>query len=305
MPRAISRPLDNPAKGRRTALCLLLPLVVGAGAGSAPAQTAPAVSGVNGQAGYAGGTMNNSEGNNFDASITLPVTHAFGFQADSLYSRIGNGDFYGGAGHFFWRDPDLGLAGLTGGYVYRDGVDTFQAGAEGQYYLGPFTLGVFGGVGQINYATPAPFIDTHPTRFIGRLSADYYPLNDLRVGVAYATAFANNLGRAELEYQTPIRGLALTAEAAIGSHGYDDLLFGVRYYFGGRKSLRDRQRQDDPPGFMHQVLQDLGLYGAEYNQKGNAYLRANGESGSYEISVTDLGYGGSPTLSSMTLNTNP
>ena len=83
----------------------------------------------------------------------------------------------------------------------------------------------------------------------------------LRAGVLYTSAFGDDLGRAELEYQTPIRGLALTAEAAKGDHGYDHLLFGVRYYFGSKKSLRDRQRQDDPPGFMQQVLQGLGLYG--------------------------------------------
>ena len=89
-----------------------------------------ALSEINGEAGYAGGTMDGSEGNNFNATITLPVSHSFGFQADTLYSRIGAGDFYGGAGHFFWRDPDIGLIGLAGGYLYRSGVDTFQLGPE-------------------------------------------------------------------------------------------------------------------------------------------------------------------------------
>ena len=269
----------SPANGRPTVIYLFTTLSALAGAGSLLAQTAPAVSELNGQIGYAGGTMDASTGNNVDASITLPVTHQFGFQADTLYSHIGDGDFYGGAGHFFWRDPAVGLVGLAGGYLYRDGVDTFQLGAEGQYYLGRFTFGLFAGVGKINYASPAPFIDTKPTRFIGTPSIDYYPVDDLRVGVSYTTAFGDNLGRAELEYQTPIPGLALTAEASLGNHGYDDLLFGVRYYFGAKKSLRDRQRRDDPPGFMHQVLQGLGLYGAEYNQKGNAYLRSQGDSG--------------------------
>ena len=72
-------------------------------------------------------------------------------------------------------------------------------------------------------------------------------MDNLRAGVSYTTAFGDNLGKVELEYQTPIRGLALTAEASLGNHGYDDLLSGVRYYFGSNKSLRDRQRQDDPP----------------------------------------------------------
>jgi len=150
-------------------------------------------------------------------------------------------------------------------------------------------LGAFAGVGQINYANTAPLIDTNPTRFIGRVSVDYYPIKDLRAGVSYTAAFGDNLGRAELEYQTPIRGLALTAEAAKGDHGYDHLLFGVHYYFGSKKSLSDRQRQDDPPGFMQQVLQGLGLYGAEYNQKGNAYLPSQGvSSGDYGSYGSDI-----------------
>jgi hypothetical protein len=278
----ISPLFHKPAKGRRTAFPFLTLFLVLGGADSIIAQAAPAVSEINGEAGYAGGTMDGSEGNNFNATITLPVSHSFGFQADTLYSRIGAGDFYGGAGHFFWRDPDIGLIGLAGGYLYRSGVDTFQLGPEAQYYIGQFTLGAFAGIGQINYANAEPFIDTNPTRFIGRVSVDYYPIKDLRAGVSYTTAFGDNLGRAELEYQTPIRGLALTAEAAKGDHGYDHLLFGVRYYFGSKKALRDRQRQDDPPGFMQQVLQGLGLYGAEYNQKGNAYLQSQGvSSGGY------------------------
>ena len=242
----------------------------------------PAVSEVNGKVDYAGGNMNSSEGNNFSASITLPVTHQFGFQADALYSRISDLNFYGGAGHLFWRDPGVGLLGLTGGYLYRDGVDninTYQIGAEGQFYYKQFTFGFFAGIGSIDYKYAAPFIDTDPMRFVGRVSVDYYPLENLRVGASYTTAFENNLGRGEIEYQTPINGLAITGEVAVGDHGYDDWLIGMRYYFGGKKTLRERQRQDDPPGLMSQVLQSLGLYGAEYNRKANAYVAANPDSG--------------------------
>ena len=87
------------------------------------------------------------------------------------------------------------------------------------------------------------------------------------------------MGRGEIEYQTPIPGVALTGEVAVGDHGYDDWLIGVRYYFGSHKTLRERQRQDDPPGLMPQILQSLGLYGAEYNRKANAYVAANPSSG--------------------------
>jgi len=238
----------------------------------------PAVSEINGRVDYSGGNMNSAEGHNFSGSITLPVSHQFGFQADALYSRISDLNFYGGAGHLFWRNPDHGLLGLTGGYLYRDGfesVDTFQAGAEGELYWRQFTFGFFAGLGSIDYQYSAPFIDTNPTRFIGRVSADYYPIDNLRVGAFFTSAFKDYFGKAEAEYQLPINGLALTGEVALGNHGYDHWLLGVRYYFGGKKTLRDRQRQDDPRGLMPQILQSLGVYGAEFNRKENAYLAAH------------------------------
>ena len=237
-----------------------------------------AVAEVNGKVDYSGGDMNSAEGHNFNASITLPVSHQFGFQADALYSRISDLNFYGGAGHFFWRDPNIGLLGVSGGYLCRDGadrVDTYQAGAEGEFYWHRFTFGFFGGIGSIHYQYSAPFIDTDPTRFVGRVSADYYVLENLRAGASFTTAFNENLGKGELEYQTPINGIALTGEAAWGNNGYHQWLLGVRYYFGGKKTLRDRQRQDDPPGLMSQVLHSLGLYGAEFNRRANSYIAAN------------------------------
>ncbi len=114
-------------------------------------------------------------------------------------------------------------------------------------------------------------------------------MSNLLVSTSYTTAFRDNLVKGNLEYQTPIRGLALTAEAALGNNGYDHLLFGVRYYFGANKSLRERHRQDDPPGLMHQILYGLGLYGAEFNRKEKAYLQAHPGTGSTGNSGGDYG----------------
>ena len=253
-----------------------------------------AVSELNGKLSYFAGDMDSHVGQIFDGSVSLPVTHLFGFQADGLYSQISNLGFGGGAGHFFWRDPQIGLLGLTGGYLNRDGVDTYQVGAEGEYYLGRFTFGFFGGVGSIDYANPAPFIDSNPTRFVGRLSADYYPIDNLRVGASFTTAFKDKLGCGELEYQTPLNGLALTGEVAYGDNGYHHWLLGVRYYFGGHKTLRERQREDDPPGLMQQILYGLGLYGSEFNHKESQYISANPGSGwspggDYGVIITTVG----------------
>jgi hypothetical protein len=268
-------------QSKKTFLTTNLVAVLSFWAATISAQDLPAVSDLNGKLDYEGGSMNSSEGHNFSGSLSLPLGEKFGFQADGLYSRIDDSDFYGSAGHLFWRNPDVGLLGLAGGYLQRTGVDTYQVGAEGEYYLDRFTFGFFGGLGSISYDKPAPFIDTNPTEFIGKISVGYYVIDDLLLRASYATAFQNGLAKVELEYQTPINGLALTAEGALGEHDYDHWLVGVRYYFGSKKSLRDRHRQDDPPGLMQQILHGLGVYGAEYNRKGNRYSRAHPGSGNY------------------------
>jgi hypothetical protein len=239
----------------------------------------PAVSAVNGKVAYEGGNMDSSEGHNFGGTLTIPIAHHFGAQADALYSHIAGEDFWGASGHIFWRDPETGFVGVAGGGIHQDAVDTFQAGVEGGYYLKRFTFGAFAGVGTIRYDLSAPFIDTSPTRFIGRASVDWYALDDLRLGASYTTAFDNNLFKGEAEYQTPISGLALTGEVATGDNDYDHWLLGLRYYFGPRKPLRDRQRQDDPLSLMPQILHGLGLYGAEANHNARAYMAAHPNSG--------------------------
>ena len=67
----------------------------------------------------------------------------------------------------------------------------------------------------------------------------------------------------------------------MGRYDYHHWLFGIRYYFGGHKSLRDRQRQDDPPVLTRQILYDLGAYGAEFNSKLNNYVATHPEFGNF------------------------
>jgi|GEM_PF-1815848 len=233
----------------------------------------PAVSSLNGKISYTGGDMNSSEGHNLEGSFSLPVSLRYGVQVDGLYSRVGGLDFYGAACHLFWRNPTVGLIGVAGGYLHRTGVDTFQVGSEGEFYLGSFTFGAFVGVGNIAYDLWVPFIDTDVTKLIGQLTINWYPLNDLRLGGIYNRTFDNDLFKANVEYQIGVPGLAITAEIAIGDHNYEHWLVGVRYYFGAKKALRLRHREDDPQSLMPQILHGLGVYGAEYNRKGNAYVK--------------------------------
>ncbi len=241
----------------------------------------PAVSALNGKVDYAGGVMESDDGHNFSGSITVPVGTKFGFQADALYTRVSDRDFFGGAGHFFWRDPSFGLLGIAGGAITQDAVSSSQALVEGQYYAGKFTINGHVGVGHLSYDVPAPFIDSDPTEFTGSVSLDYYVTGNLRLGAGYTHAFGNHLGVAQAEYQTPWKGLALTAEYARGSHDYDHALFGVRFYFGTNKPLIDRHRQDDPPSLTQRILTGIGLYGAEFNRRATSYVDENGGQGGW------------------------
>ena len=241
----------------------------------------PAVSALNGKVDYAGGVMESDGGHNFSGSITVPVGAKFGFQADALYTRVSDRDFFGGAGHFFWRDPSFGLLGIAGGAITQDAVSSSQALVEGQYYAGKFTVSGHVGVGHLSYDVPAPFIDSDPTEFTGSVSLDYYVTGNLRLGASYTHAFGNHLGVAQAEYQTPWKGLALTAEYARGSHSYDHVLFGIRFYFGKNKPLIDRHRQDDPPSLTQRILTGIGLYGAEFNRRAAFYVDENGGQGGW------------------------
>lgn len=74
-----------------------------------------------------------------------------------------------------------------------------------------------------------------------------------------------------IEYQTPVSGLCVFADFAKGSQDYAHSLFGVRYYFGKRKDLKLRHREDDPQNIMTSVINNIGTYGAEYNKKAKQY----------------------------------
>ena len=83
---------------------------------------------------------------------------------------------------------------------------------------------------------------------MGRIAADYFPLRDLRLNANYTSAYEDSLVEGNIEYLTPIPGLAFTGEIAYGDNAYHQWLLGVRYYFGANKPLRDRDREDGVPG---------------------------------------------------------
>ena len=119
------------------------------------------------------------------------------------------------------------------------------------------------------HSADSPLPDEDRAGFAG---LRYYPLDDLMFGASYLHLFDNELGVGQIEYQTPIHGLSLFAEVAMGEHDYEHALIGAQFYLGKSKSLIRRHREDDPPNIARQVLDSIGVYGAEYNQKARQYV---------------------------------
>jgi hypothetical protein len=257
-----------------------------------------AVSDINGRIGYLGGSMAEDPGHNAFGSFSVPVAQNFGFQADGLYTHVSDRDFYGGGGHLFWRDWDTGLLGVTGGTVQSHFVDSSLGGVEGEYYWGRLTFTAGLGAAHIGYNASVPFIATSVTDFYATAGLRYYLLDDLMFGATYLHLFDNELGVGQIEYQTPLPGLSLLAEAAVGSHGYDHVLLGAQLYLGTNKSLIRRHREDDPPSIVRQILDGIGVYGAEYNQRGREYAASHQTqyTDDYGLIVTNWSYGSSGSM---------
>ncbi len=250
--------------------CGLLCLITGA------VFAGDAVDGLNGSLGFAIGNMESEWGNNLSGSFALPLSGKFGLQVDGLYTQVSDRDFAGGGLHAFWRDSERGSVGLTAAGISQEFLYGLNGGMETEYYLKRFTFGLEAGVATLEYSDSVPFIDTHPTDFIGTATVSYYPLDDLVIQAAYSRVLGNNLYEALVEYQTPLAGLDCFVDLAKGDNDYDHALFGVRYHLGHKKSLIRRHREDDRPSAARRVLNAIGTYGAEYNRAGREYTAAHG-----------------------------
>ncbi len=264
-----------------------------------------AVSALNEKLGYSYGQLDSNTGQTVTGSVAFPVSASFGAQVDGLYTRVSQRDFYGTGAHFFWRDPDRALLGVSVGGVHTQAVETYETGVEAEYYWRWLTFGTYSGVSTIRYADAVPFISTDKTMGFGSFYVGFYPLPDLLVRPGYTVKLGNSYSNLDIEYEIPRQNLTLTADLAKGDHGYNHAMFGVRYYFGGEKSLKGRHRQDDPGNVAAGALTAIGTYGAEYNEKAKAYYRDLAESsggGSYGSVVTFTGSGSGSYGSSSTYN---
>lgn len=203
----------------------------------------PAVSEINGKVTGFGGASSGDGVAGVAATVTAPVGHSFGVQFDGVAASVGGDAFLGGAGHFFWRDPNRAMFGLFGSASHLDqvgGVSVYRLGLEGQYFIGNVTLDGYAG---------ARFGDVS-TEGYGGASVDYYPTPNLMLS-AGGKYDGRGYGVAEAEYQFGQLGFGGASAFARGTlHDADNYtaLAGVRLYLGGpsERSLIDRHRREDP-----------------------------------------------------------
>jgi hypothetical protein len=208
-----------------------------------------AVSNFSGKISVQGGDLNGKGASSIDGVATIPVGQLFGLQIDATSGRLLDQSYKGIGGHFFWRDPTEGLAGLTSSHQTLGSQGNTRTGAEGEAYFSQYTIilrggeqtgdgahGAYEGVGTRWYLTENLALN---------LGFDHSPgiVNTTGIGVEWQP---QNLGIPGLAFFA--RGTHSVANENIGnSHAVS---IGIRYYFGAPKSLITHHRTDDPESLV-------------------------------------------------------
>lgn len=223
----------------------------------------PAVSKLNGSASLSGiyhHQDNLSEGLDgmLSGSLTVPITHSFGFQADASAATTDDDGAAGIGGHLFWRDPAKGLVGITGAYATFPNVggtvdmNITRIGGESEFYLGDLTLAFSGGHENGNYTKDG---------FYGTAKAYWYANENLRLGIgATKNPISNAAGVLDLEYQPDFgvkSGMTFFAGTSVGNDNLVTAQTGIRFYFGDPKSLKRRNREDDPQPLTDEIFKQI------------------------------------------------
>ena len=257
------------------------------------AHAGDAVSSLNGKLGFNYGDYDSANGRTLTGSVAVPISTHYGAQFDGLYSRINSVDSYGAGGHLFWRDSSRGLIGLAAAGVDSVSTSTYEGGIEAEYYFRWLTPGIYTGYSTLRHQGSTPFIDTERTKPFGSVYLGMYPLPDLLIRPNFTCKLNNSYYGVEAEYTVRSSNFALTAEGTRGNHGFQQAQFGLRYYFGGKKSLKARHREDDPVNLIPGVVVASQTYQAEYTEKQNAYIEAL-------IASSDLVISGNNTYTGVT-----
>jgi hypothetical protein len=212
-----------------------------------PAFRLPAVSRINGKVDFAIGAVTSLQtfGPGYvpsfraQAALSIPVGDKFGIQIDGVVSTTQGTLFTHAAGHFFWRNPETGLAGAYAAISQWSGVTRIRLGAEGEYYWNNISVEALVGAEIIGI----------PVGMFAIVDLAFYTASEnLRFSVGARHNFAGNSLALGAEYQVHSGqnvGWAIFADAEL-SQTYQAIFGGLRLYFGDDKTLMRRHREDDP-----------------------------------------------------------
>ncbi|MGB7336484.1 MAG: hypothetical protein WBD01_11910 [Salaquimonas sp.] len=199
-------------------------------------------------------------------AVSVPVGQSFGLQIDGglLGADLDGGDINakGVGGHFFWRDPAIGLLGAYGHYVdYDRDITTARLGAELEVYNGQYSFEGFAGVDHLD--TPIGDEDY----FAADATIAWYVNDNFRVSAGVAQAFEQTSANIGMEMMVDVgeTAPAFFANASFGSNE-TVVMAGLRAYFGPSKSLKARHREDDPAIGLFDNFGALGSCLNESNQ---------------------------------------
>jgi hypothetical protein len=226
-------------------------------AAAASAQAADcAVSGLNGKVVASAAevdTGSTDEVYNITAAVAAPLGCRFGFQADvaEIFSNSASRTF--AAGHLFTRDPSRYLLGVTGGWLDGgSGSNLTYAAVEAELYTDKWTFTALAGGGNLPGTVDSD---------IYGLTVAYYWTDNLKFSAGDLRAFGQDLVNVRAEWQPEGSSLAFFADVAddVGSVKLTTFKLGAKFHFGaGAKSLKERNRHDDPEPIA-------GTFGEWYN----------------------------------------
>ena len=209
----------------------------------------PAVSGPNGKVELSAGwteidELDDSELLRGGLSFSFPVGDTFGIQADLAAVDALGDTLYGGNLHFFARDPNSYLLGVTGGAGFADDASIYYVGPEAEFYLDSLSIEAWAGYLHVDFDGASS-----SDEFFAFGDLAFYATDNLRLTLG-ASSIANfETAHVGLEWMMSDIGLPLsfTADARIGEDDFIALRAGISFYFGGEdKSLIRRHREDDP-----------------------------------------------------------
>ncbi|MBX9635841.1 MAG: hypothetical protein K2X44_12740 [Magnetospirillum sp.] len=192
----------------------------------------------------AGGALD-GEGSAFlSASGTMPVGERYGVQLDGMLGQSGERGQGGVGGHFFWRDPNVGLIGASTMWSRIGGWNLFRHGIEAEAYLGDYTLAPSVGIqrGDANRGTTG----------YANLELGWYATDQIKLSIGGGGFSQSRSGFVGAEWQpNQDEPFSLFATGGGANEGAGSVLFGVRYVLGaGASSLKQQHRHGDPQNIV-------------------------------------------------------